>query len=168
MKFRGLFLSLVFAFSGYSNIISQSGPQPFTITLIDSRPVISPGAEARIQITLTNTSSRDASFGREARDDEAEAHCTVDVRNSVGDPAPDTALGLRLKGKDSKHIPFEFGSHTMVTLKPGESLKEEAVISKLFDITIPGKYSVQVIRQIPQELGGGAIKSNIIIITVTN
>jgi hypothetical protein len=35
-------------------------------------------------------------------------------------------------------------SAVMVELRPGETRKEEVVISDLFDMSRPGKYSVQV------------------------
>jgi hypothetical protein len=53
-------------------------------------------------------------------------------------------------------------------LQPGESLpKALLVLTKFYDLSGPGKYTIQVSRAVPKELGGGLIKSNAITVTIT-
>jgi hypothetical protein len=40
------------------------------------------------------------------------------------------------------------------------------VASKLYDMSRPGKYLIQVSRVVPKELGGGVVKSNAVTVTV--
>jgi hypothetical protein len=40
------------------------------------------------------------------------------------------------------------------------------VLTKFYDFSRPGNYTVQVSRAVPKELGGGTIKSNIVTITI--
>jgi hypothetical protein len=50
---------------------------------------------------------------------------------------------------------------------PGESIQDAIPVSQVADMSQPGRYSVQVMREAPAELGGAVVKSNIIEITVT-
>jgi hypothetical protein len=53
-------------------------------------------------------------------------------------------------------------------LQPGESLlKAPLVVCKLYDLSRPGKYKIQVSRAVPEELGGGTIKCNVVTIAIT-
>jgi hypothetical protein len=55
----------------------------------------------------------------------------------------------------------EFG-----TLKPGETITHDVNLLRLFYLKHPGKYTLRVSRAVPQDLGGGIIKSNIVTITL--
>jgi hypothetical protein len=54
----------------------------------------------------------------------------------------------------------------LVTLKPQESREEEIVVTRLFELGLPGTYSIEVWRKVPEQLGG-AIQSNVLTITMT-
>jgi hypothetical protein len=41
------------------------------------------------------------------------------------------------------------------------------IVNQQYDLSRPGKYTIQVSRAIPQELGGGNVESNVIGFTVT-
>lgn len=41
------------------------------------------------------------------------------------------------------------------------------MVTKFYDMSRPGKYTIQVSRAVPKELGGGTVKSNAITVTVT-
>ncbi|HEY6351424.1 MAG TPA: hypothetical protein VI636_18630 [Candidatus Angelobacter sp.] len=47
------------------------------------------------------------------------------------------------------------------TLNPGEAQTRECVLSDFYDMTAPGKYSIEV-----QELDGRAVRSNVVTVTV--
>jgi hypothetical protein len=160
---------------------AQKTPPPFTLTLSAAQGTIRCGAEVRVQIALTNVSDHDIVAVREPGDDEADAHYSMDVRDEDGQPAPESALSMGFKGKDKfgNDLPWikgglphgkiyiRWGHNIQITLKPGESLKEECVLSRFYDLTLSGKYTVQLTRDVPAELGSGPpIKSNVVTVTI--
>ncbi|MGB6499412.1 MAG: hypothetical protein WBF09_20615 [Candidatus Acidiferrum sp.] len=52
-------------------------------------------------------------------------------------------------------------------VQPGSELSGDQDISRLYDMTKPGKYVIQASRAIPKEMGGGVVKSNAVTVTVT-
>jgi len=52
------------------------------------------------------------------------------------------------------------------TLKPGASLSEVVHLTDIFEIARPGKYSVQVAREVPSSLGRGIVRSNKVVVVV--
>ena len=79
-----------------------------------------------------------------------------DLRNDDGHPLPRRVY----------RFPENGGHAWFGTLKPGESMKSDADLRRLFDLKRPGKYTLQVSRRVPETLGGGTIKSNVITLTV--
>jgi hypothetical protein len=133
-------------------------PAPFTLTITAVRPEISTGEEARIQIVVTDTSSLPIDLPLIMLH-QPEAHYTIDVRDEKRQPAPPTAYSRYLSS-----APNAPGSAGVAAAEPGQPYKEEdLILTKLYDITIPGKYSVQLTahwRKLPE------VKSNVITITV--
>jgi hypothetical protein len=70
-------------------------------------------------------------------------------------------------GRETKKRIIIYGSDAFFTLKPNETLEDEVIVDKLYDLTRPGKYFIQVIRQFPEQMGEGLVRSNTIEITVT-
>jgi hypothetical protein len=54
------------------------------------------------------------------------------------------------------------GSVTQRTVEPDETVEEEAVVSRVFDMSRPGQYVIQVSRAISGDPKDGVVKSNII------
>jgi len=86
----------------------------------------------------------------------------IDVRDEEGSPVPETELMRELR--DPNHRGF--GSGMLFQYKPGESWKEELMVTLYYEMSRPGKYTIQVERKLPKELGIGTVKSNIITITI--
>jgi len=130
---------------------------PFTLTLEAEENPVKAGAEIKIGITLRNSSSRAMymSLGL------SELDYTFDVRNDQNGIPAETDLARKSKAR-----PY-LSSDQVFYIQPGESLpKSSLVVSKFYDLSRPGKYTIQVSRAVPKELGGGTIKSNTITITV--
>jgi hypothetical protein len=53
-------------------------------------------------------------------------------------------------------------------IQPGGEISVDQDISRLYDMTKPGKYVIQASREIPKEMGGGVVRSNSITATVTS
>jgi len=54
------------------------------------------------------------------------------------------------------------------TVNPGESFVERVTVTKTYDLSKPGKYTISVVRPIEswQKLGEGKVKSNSVTVTV--
>jgi hypothetical protein len=180
MKFPQFWFLVAMAIGAFGAYAVQTPRPPFTLALSATQSTIRSGAEVRVQIALTNISDHDLVVVREPRNDDADAHYLLDVHGEDGKPAPESALGLALRGKDRNDdelVPGKDGlphgriymrmSHNIqTTLKPGESLKEECVISRFYDLTLSGKYSVQLTRVVPDEPSGTVVKSNVVTLSV--
>ncbi|HKW58073.1 MAG TPA: hypothetical protein VJN42_12015 [Candidatus Acidoferrum sp.] len=145
---------------------SQRGAAPFSVTVKTSQDNVKAGSEIGIRIILQNTSATDLSMARSNGVSQGESHYLIDVRDSSGLTAPETEYERRITGKENGKRTVIYGSDIFFTLKPHETLEDEALLNKLYDLRRPGKYTVQVSREIPKQLGGGTVKSNILTITV--
>jgi hypothetical protein len=164
ISFKLATLTLVVAASG--GVFAQVAPPPFSLTLSSSEKVIRVGSEARLEIVLKNTSIHEFSIATSNLKDRAESHYLIDVRDSKGRPVPDTEYAHTVWNLNSKPTTLFVFSEIVDTLKPGETMTDVAVITKLYDLTRPGKYTIRVSRKIWKELGKGTVKSNPITITV--
>jgi hypothetical protein len=122
------------------------------------------GEEIRIEIDFKNTS--DHQFLAAPEIPTAETSYKAYVRDDKDNLAPETRLGRRLRtGKDDRG---QDALNTVTTgplryLQPGESIKEGIVLNKLYDLSKPGKYTVQVQTQVDTR---GMAGSNKIMITI--
>ena len=89
----------------------------------------------------------------------------VDVRDTTGKPVEETALNKSLKRGEALQIRNSLRGlgEPPPTLQPGKSRSNEIRLDRLFDLSHPGKYTVQVRRR---EKTGVVAKSNIMAITV--
>jgi hypothetical protein len=161
----GFFL-IVASCSAYA----QTTSQPFTLTLSTFRPEFRAGQQVLVHVVMTNTSQHDVdctSWFRNGLD----RNYIYDVTYEDGKPAKDV----------DKH--WKDSESSRCVLKPGESdVGSGGVISRIFDMSRPGRYTVQVTRHIwgdenrPETIGSDwndfgryhqpDVKSNIITITV--
>src|SRR5579884_214478 len=152
---------LVFALA----FIQIDAALPFSLTLAPPTSVHKLGTEVHIEITLRNTSDHGLSIWKSPGEPPlAESEYKTDAWDSSGRPVPFTEYGQRLNNPDA----LKKGSRVSVTLGPGESLREEIVITRIFDIRTAGKYTIQVARNVPPSLGRGTVRSNKIVITFTH
>ncbi|HWY58117.1 MAG TPA: hypothetical protein VNZ03_26875 [Terriglobales bacterium] len=154
-------LAAVLAFVLTSAIVTRAAAQTasappdkqaLAIAITGPRRVRS-GSKATIQIAMTNLSGRAIIFDTAPS---AEYVYEAIVRDAHGNMAPDTEHGKEVRR--SFEPPFPVYSGPINPLEPGKTWKNELVINDLYDLTRPGKYSVQV-------LCGGA-KSDAITVTV--
>jgi hypothetical protein len=158
------FFLCVSAATAFAAPPGQPSQLPFSIVINTEHEPFKAGAEVLLQITLTNTSNREIALSKAPGDlPQAESEYSIKVLDSQGREVPDTDYGQKIKQRKI----LVSRSRVSWTLGPGESLKDGAIISKLYDISHPGKYTGQVMRSIPPQLGKGTVKSNIIQVTVT-
>jgi hypothetical protein len=124
------------------------------------------GEEVRIQVSWKNNSDQPIFYAPEIPT--ADTSYKVYVEDDKGNPAPETSLGRRVRtGTD------EFG-HTTIrvfktapgrTIAPGESVSEEIVLNKLYDLSKPGRYAVRLNGRDDPD---GSSPSNTLTITLTD
>lgn len=129
---------------------------PFTITISGPNQPVEEGAEVRIHVVLTNVSGRPVSVQRSPSPELAEFYYTVRVRDEHGPEAKMTDYG-RAASKGQYQ-----GSQMLILLRPGEEDEENTVLSKQFDMSAPGTYTIQLERAISRDPKDGsfmAVKS---------
>jgi hypothetical protein len=130
----------------------------FSLTISMPQDTVSTRSEIQLMIKLTNATDHEITLF------DTDQYCdyTVEVRDSNGQSAPETEKKRKLRCAEPVA-----GKVIIVKLKPGEHHEVLIFVSDLFDMTRPDKYTVQVAREIPKEMGQGQVKSNKIAVTVT-
>jgi hypothetical protein len=164
-SFHLLYASLVFLPAAFG----QPKQPAFSIT-ISAPDVISAGSEPKLSIVLKNTSDHKIMLTRSLQTDRGELHHDVEVRDDKGDLVPEMEYHQKLKGRlpatpGKAPPPPIVGSDIFVTMKPGETRNDDLTISKLYDLSKPGKYTIQVSRF--DETAKAVVKSNTITVNVT-
>jgi hypothetical protein len=136
---------------------TQTSTPPFALTLEAEENPVKAGSEVKVDITLQNSSNRAIHVHLSL----AEMEYTFEVRDGQNRIPPETEYARKAKGRGY------FSNDQIFYLQPGESLpKDLLVLTRFYDMSRPGKYTVQVSRAVPKELGGGTVKSNTLTITV--
>jgi hypothetical protein len=151
---RTLILTILAACAASS---AQNSTAPFTLTLEAEENPVQTGSEVKVDITLRNSSNRamHISYGL------SELDYVIEVRDSQNRIPPETEFARKSKGR------AYFSNDQVFYLQPGESLpKAPLVVSKFYDLSRPGKYTIQLGRAVPKELGGGTIKSNVVTLII--
>ena len=119
------------------------------------------GEEVGIHIVKTNTSMRreeDCSMTHNSMtglDDKYE----YEVRDSAGNPVGKKAI--------TSPEPFASVPSQGCTIKPGASQTSFATMSRLYDLSRPGNYTIQVSQPASDNPADGIVKSNVISVKVT-
>ncbi|HEY6251428.1 MAG TPA: hypothetical protein VI685_15830 [Candidatus Angelobacter sp.] len=136
-------------------IISPSGQVLIPISISTSHAVVKTGSQVQIGVRVSNPSKVGITFQYAASDP---LTCFVAVRDATGAMAPATEQGRQLRGEHA----LPQGQTVTYTLNPGEAQTRECTVSDLYDMSAPGRYSIEV-----QELDGRPVRSNTVAVTVT-
>jgi hypothetical protein len=139
---------------------TDNSSHPFTITINAHQENVRPGEEIRVHIVLTNVSDQPLVVLMSPNPAEAELHYTVFVHDQSGKNASETDYGRRIRLRQL------IGSDAATVLKPGEKLEELTVLTKVFDLSAPGEYEVQLSRPVSEDSKDGIVKSNKITVAV--
>jgi hypothetical protein len=135
-------------------------PQPFSITIRPEPAKAKAGSQIVVEIEMKNLSDHNVDCSKSFVN-AVDIAFRYDIRNARGKPLPK---------RTRKHPELgEVGSgYPPCTLKPGETTTSSAVISMLYDLTKPGRYTIQVSRPLTDEhTEPGRVYSNKITVTVT-
>ncbi|MFB3915521.1 MAG: hypothetical protein ACE14M_02250 [Terriglobales bacterium] len=127
--------------------------RPFTLVISTPEETIKAGSQVRLDYVLTNGS-------QELLIDNALTKYDIQVRDSQGNLAPLTLSGRELRRKMGQ------GGGPRITLQPGDDVRGPfAYIEKIYDLTRPGTYTIQVARF--DDDSKVLVKSNTISVMVT-
>ncbi|MGA3080303.1 MAG: hypothetical protein ABSD44_02845 [Terracidiphilus sp.] len=164
MRFlRNITLVLV-AFATMPGFVAATGENspPFTITISASHQPFHAGEKMLVHVALTNVSDKTLTVSGSASSEEAEWFYAVQVHDTNGKDAPETEYGRAARANA-----VQFGSMVTDWIKPGGKFEEGVDLNKLFDLTSPGEYEVQLSRHISDDPKKDVVTSNKITITVT-
>lgn len=150
---------------------AQEAKPPFIVLISAEAPAASigpdsytvkAGSDVFIKVRLTNISKRNIWIG-----DDSDSRTGVDffhhyeVRDSSGNSAPKRTITHPEIGSTGHGWPAR-------VLKPEKSLDVASDrITGLYDLTQPGKYTIEVARDVSGDPKDGEVKSNMITLTVT-
>lgn len=164
---------MVIAFLLAAILQLQAATQPkvknptISVTITAISDVVKLGSEVRIKVTVTNKSDRDKWLGTSSGKSQGEVLNLVDVRDEQGNAPTRTKYHRVLRGENAGDHPQEVMKRDVVgsLTKPGESVTEEIILNKLYDLNKSGKYEIQVEHEDPETKA--LVKSNTITVTVT-
>jgi hypothetical protein len=153
----------------YAAVTQASGAPPqYSVTLQAPTAPVKAGSEVRVKATTTNTSDHEIRFAKGFGEEEFDFE--IEVRDEKGQAPPLTQPYSQLK----EHPASRRGSYSTYVLESGKSFDDDLVLTKLYKITQPGKYTVSVMRGqrpmwqlLDKEAKKNSAKSNTITITLT-
>jgi hypothetical protein len=145
---------------------AQTAPLSVSIEMDNSSVKL--GTDIQVKAILKNNTEQDIQVSelRTAGDSHIEYKVNVERDDH-------TALAKKYAEKLRRHeVSWDIlvdatGSVLFVTIQPGKTHEDSVDISNRYEFDKPGKYSIQLERELPESLGGGVIKSNTITVTVT-
>jgi hypothetical protein len=144
----------------------KSTQSPFSVSLRAVQEVVKSGSEVRLEAIIMNTSGHEiivSNFLPGGRPDTSGHGFKITIRDQNSVEPRLTKLGRFLingeVGEDE-----EIGKVVFRHLQPGERLAYDIVISNLFDLNRPGKYTIQVERIV--DATRTYVKSNTITVSV--
>jgi hypothetical protein len=151
----------------------QSSPQShvdhhaISVAISAASDVVKLGSELRINVVVTNIASSKRILRRSSGKAEGEFINTVFVRDDHGNIQTKTKYHHVLKGENTGNGPQDVIRRSMISVpvEPGESVAEQIIVNKLYDLSKPGKYTIQVEHEDPDTKTN--VKSNTIIVTIT-
>jgi hypothetical protein len=176
-------LAALLGFNAISGAQEKPAPPAFSLSLVAAQTAAKAGSPIALAVTLTNVSDHGLrghfervgeSVMRAHRLEDYDAlmrNVDIKVFDSDGKQVPETEYGAAVHGRPpinpspgpssgrftSAPVPFLIG--------PGKSLHENADLNKEFELTKPGKYTVQAQRY--DNESNTLVTSNVITLTIT-
>jgi hypothetical protein len=166
-RFRpALIVALAIPAAGFCQTV---GPK-FSLTISLPQSVVKSASKVELDITKKNISEHDLMC--ETVVGTAEEDYDVIATDGEGKPAVETKYGRKIHGKE----PYKGTSRSSFirTLKPGEEVQEHLFVNRIYDLSQPGKFTIQV--QVPIYANDADakshrptyVKSNAVTVTITN
>ncbi len=149
---------------------SGSVSPPFTLTASAVNDLVKVGSAVVLNVTVTNTSNHEISIWKANSKDQGGYVYKVNVKIEKDSSPRETTFGRRIRlhhGNLANITPDDYmvgASGAPLPLRPGKTRKDEVNVSRLYDLSQPGNYIVQV--QLFDETTKIFVKSNNIMIKV--
>jgi hypothetical protein len=144
---------------------SQQPPSPtFSISLHAAQSTAIVGAPVKMDITLTNT-SKSVIVVAQDKSRKGDFTYAISVRDAAQKEAPWTDYHRALNGESTTTPMIIVSGGGPHRLEPGESMVDTLEINDLYDLRMPGKYTVQVERT--DSASKNLVKSNLVTLTIT-
>jgi hypothetical protein len=135
-------------------LCQQAKNPPYKIAITAESPTVVAGSDVSIKVSLTNTSDQDVYEGAMYKIGDLDSTFRFEVRDEHGKLVPKRTY---------PHPELMAGSVRFRTISREETYTQDQLVSALYDMRKPGKYTIQVWRRDPEY----DIKSNVVTITVT-
>lgn len=144
---------------------------PFSITINVPSSTVKVGSVLKVEITLTNISDHKIELFRAPGKDNGEFNSKLEILQHSGKAARETNYRKLLRrepstGNENERVAQFAGSEIAVSVDPGKSIQDAIVANRLYDLSEPGKYAIQVSR-FDRYYSRTWVRSNRIILTVT-
>jgi len=143
---------------------SKNAKPASALTISTDHETVAPRSKVIVTVHLTNVSNRPLSFPRWSFGGPDPSY-RVEVRNSQGQLAPYTEdYGKRVR----REFPYDsfVGRSVGYTVEKGETVTEEIEVTKKYDLSTPGKYTIRVFHP-DREANIDVQSTNTINLTVT-
>ena len=150
--------------------IQSAGTPPSTrpsisVTISTPSAVVKLGSELAIKMVITNKSDHEMLLGKPAgKPGQGEFLNLIEVRDEHGNAVGKTKYYRQIRGEEFVDGGISV-SVSSFRVKPGESVEEEVLVNKLYNIDKAGKYTIQVQHDDPETKA--LVKSNTITVIVT-
>lgn len=157
-RLLALFAVITFCTPPFISAYAETAPISMTITSLPDK--IDPNDDFFIDIKLENIGKKPLPLGRYRT-----LICNIsDYEVHVKDDS-----GKILTHRTDLRHPDQLGSFietAFLTLQPHDFFVDRLVLDDLFDLSKPGRYTVEIDRKLPPEWGGWELHSNQITITI--
>ncbi len=159
MRILSRFIPLILSLVIFDVSLSPGAQQPFSIVITTAQVTVKVGSEVRVDIQVKNSSDANIML-----DSPGSPSYDMDVRDSKGEQAPETELMRKIHAPQDPSTRLE-GSFVVPILPRGQSVQQYLSVSKFYDISTAGKYTIQL--QATDHLSKKSVKSNTITVIVT-
>jgi len=142
----------------------------YALTIRLKQPDYKAGSEIWAEVAFRNVSDHEIEITPRlaglSRPEQAHFYYVPDVRDEKGNAVSETEFGRRVRKGEAFYVgggSEALGQHYN-PLHPGESRTSKIRLDDLYDLSTPGKYTVQVQFL---DTGAATVKSNIVTLTIT-
>jgi hypothetical protein len=113
------------------------------LSILPGPPAAQSGQDIRVDVRVTNTSTAPVELSTSTAEGRAEFSYRIAVARQDKKPVAKTVYGRSLAGDGGQLI---VNSNRLFTLKPGETRDDYFLLNRVYDVSKPGVYLVQVAR----------------------
>ena len=139
---------------------------PLALSIATSQHSVPLGSEIHVSAVLTNKSDHKIQLTKMSAAGAQNFEYKVNVHLIDQSRTVNRAFSERVRRNEETQKKTFTGSIMFIDIGPGETHRDEISISNRYQIDKPGRYIIQVERELPQNMGGKTLRSNEIEIDV--